>query len=489
MSKGKSKIVPFLLNVVIGALSALAIVGYCATPFWKIKATARFNEQLRVKIEEAINGGSAREGGSAPEVGNDVASDILKQLAADQVEISLELSIDTKYVVQSMSSNDQTLVDQTLSKAIDSALDNEKIDGAIEAVTKSAAKGATKRVVRDAVEQFKNYPSLRLDSDVDKIMEDVGITDAYIDGAIDDLYDAFTSDLAPDAIADEHIKPIADDVYKKIADYVEQNDLNDGEPMPSEMPTEDWESARGEIVAVLEDLAVDGKVNITAALLEILSASLGSNSGETAENKRETAKNMRGDGLIACSSLEIGKVSYLRVSAAPSDGEVRSLSAAEETESPSASADAIEEIKTQLKESVLGSISTSTRGAIFLLMRVGGWVLVYSIVVWGYQLLKIIVNTLTGKMKTKMKLSIWSGWNPYLVLAFIPNLIVACLSGKITFMNGFLAKVIGASTFASLQTTMSSVVLSFSSSGLFAFLAAAIFVVIWLPYRLICKAS
>lgn len=488
MSKEKSKIVPFLLNVVIGALSALAIVGYCSTPFWKIKATAKFNDQLCAKIEEAINAGSAREGGSPTEAGNDVASDILKQLAADKVEISLELSIDAKYVFDSISSSDQTLVDDMLSKALDSALDNEKIDVAIETVTKSAAKGATKRVVRDAVEQFKNYPSLRLDSDVDKIMEDVGITDSYIDDVIDDLYDAFTSDFAPDAIADEHIKPIADDVYKKIADYVEQNDLNDGEPMPSEMPTEDWEAARGEIVAVLDELAVDGKVNITAALLEILSASLGSKSSGSAKNKNESAGNKGGDGLVACSTFEIGKVSCLKASAESLNGGIKSLSAVG-AESPSSSEDAIEEIKTQLKESVLGSISASTRGTIFLLMRVGGWFLVYSIVIWGYQLLKIIVNTLTGKMKTKMKLSIWSGWYPYLVLAFIPNLIVACLFGKITFMNGFLAKVIGASTFASLQTTMSTVALSFSSSGLFAFLAAAIFVVIWLPYRLICKAS
>ena len=106
------------------------------------------------------------------------------------------------------------------------------------------------------------------------------------------------------------------------------------------------------------------------------------------------------------------------------------------------------------------------------------WLMVFSIVIWSYQLVKVIVNILVGKPRTRMKLSIWSGWYPFMLLALLPNLAVFALrKGWIPALS------------AQTASTLTLVSLTFNSNGMLAFIAAMAFIVIWIPYKIFAGMS
>ena len=47
-----SKLITFVLNIVLAALCCFAVSGYVAGPVWKIEATVKLNQAMVDKIEE-----------------------------------------------------------------------------------------------------------------------------------------------------------------------------------------------------------------------------------------------------------------------------------------------------------------------------------------------------------------------------------------------------------------------------------------------------
>ena len=50
-----SKLVTFVLNIVLAALCCFAVSGYVAGPVWKIEATVKLNQAMVDKIEELMS--------------------------------------------------------------------------------------------------------------------------------------------------------------------------------------------------------------------------------------------------------------------------------------------------------------------------------------------------------------------------------------------------------------------------------------------------
>lgn len=129
------------------------------------------------------------------------------------------------------------------------------------------------------------------------------------------------------------------------------------------------------------------------------------------------------------------------------------------------SEDAYEQIRTLLKNKINEVITEQYKGYMLTAMKVVGGLIVFFAAVWAYLILKLIVNSLTGRMKTKMKLAYMFGWMPGLNLVVIPTIMF-----RIFTTSNFITQKLftDLSVIESIGNTLN---LSFASGGVFGFYA------------------
>ena len=127
--------------------------------------------------------------------------------------------------------------------------------------------------------------------------------------------------------------------------------------------------------------------------------------------------------------------------------------------------DAYEQIRTLLKNKINEVITEQYKGYMLTAMKVVGGLIVFFAAVWAYLILKLIVNSLTGRMKTKMKLAYMFGWMPELNLVVIPTVMF-----RIFTTSNFITQKLftDLSVIESIGNTLN---LSFASGGVFGFYA------------------
>ena len=127
--------------------------------------------------------------------------------------------------------------------------------------------------------------------------------------------------------------------------------------------------------------------------------------------------------------------------------------------------DAYEQIRTLLKNKINEVITEQYKGYMLTAMKVVGGLIVFFAAVWAYLILKLIVNSLTGRMKTKMKLAYMFGWMPGLNLVVIPTVMF-----RIFTTSNFITQKLftDLSVVESIGNTLN---LSFASGGVFGFYA------------------
>ena len=127
--------------------------------------------------------------------------------------------------------------------------------------------------------------------------------------------------------------------------------------------------------------------------------------------------------------------------------------------------DAYEQIRTLLKNKINEVITEQYKGYMLTAMKVVGGLIVFFAAVWAYLILKLIVNSLTGRMKTKMKLAYMFGWMPGLNLVVIPT-----VTFRIFTTSNFITQKLftDLSVIESIGNTLN---LSFASGGVFGFYA------------------
>lgn len=127
--------------------------------------------------------------------------------------------------------------------------------------------------------------------------------------------------------------------------------------------------------------------------------------------------------------------------------------------------DAYEQIRTLLKNKINEVITEQYKGYMLTAMKVVGGLIVFFAAVWAYLILKLIVNSLMGRMKTKMKLAYMFGWMPGLNLVVIPTVMF-----RIFTTSNFITQKLftDLSVIESIGNTLN---LSFASGGVFGFYA------------------
>ena len=199
-----SKLVTFVLNIVLAALCCFAVAGYAAGPVWKIEATVKLNQAMVDKIEELMSSDTTID--SKPYV------DALREMANDDVKLPVTLSLSSKSIYGSIFAKDNSPVDKLIDEAVDAAF-NDKVVAEMEKFKKSATKSVTKVLIKQSFDRLSDNEDFKNEfgnKTTEQLLQEAGVDDKTIDEKIETVYNALTSNKTIDEASDEIVEVVAD---------------------------------------------------------------------------------------------------------------------------------------------------------------------------------------------------------------------------------------------------------------------------------------
>ena len=433
MSETKRTVPTLIFNVLFAIVCAAAIVMYFISPVWRIDVKANISNEMM----HELTGGEI--------------DDLNEALGEDGTDVSLSIALDSMTVAQCLMQWDAAaMVDDILDRNLDSLAT--QLVAVIEPIAKNTIKtqasSAVKTEIKNAVKDYLSSPeNEKTEEEVNELLTEAGVTDTYIeektDAIIDRLYENGSS---VDGVVDE-VMTTVDEVYADLtASNVEEfQDIA--------LTEESRESIRSAVADIVTDYADEnGYINPEEIVNQLVIEALQSMSGESSEEE--------GAGTAALTAA--------------------SYAAASEAQQPAGSSGSNEQLKTELKNYLSEQLLEGPYApAVFLpfVMLGLGVLLAISLLSWVYLLLKILFKTFMKNKYVKVKMPIILGWFLFLFLMLLPNL-------ALTYIPTMLAGVLPAeilSVFTMLTGT------TFFSSAMYAAIAAAVLIVLWIPYRIICK--
>ena len=441
MSETKRTVPTLIFNVLFAIVCAAAIVMYFISPVWRIDLKANISNEMM----HELTGGEI--------------DDLNEALGEDGTDVSLSIALDSMAVAQCLVQWDAAaMVDDILDRNLDSLAT--QLVAVIEPIAKNTIKtqasSAVKTEIKNAVKDYLSSPeNEKTEEEVNALLTEAGVTDTYIEektGAIiDRLYESAST---VDGVVDE-VMTTVDEVYADLtASNVEEfQDIA--------LTEESRESIRNAVADIVTDYADEnGYINPEEIVNRLVIEALQSMSGESSEEE--------GAGTAALTAASYAAASEAQQPSAPS------------AQQPAGSSDSNEQLKTELKNYLSEQLLEGPAApAVFLpfVMLGLGILLAISLLSWVYLLLKILCKTFMKNKYVKVKMPIILGWFLFLFLMLLPNL-------ALTYIPTMLAGVLPAeilSVFTMLTGT------TFFSSAMYAAIAAAVLIVLWIPYRIICK--
>ena len=441
MSETKRTVPTLIFNVLFAIVCAAAIVMYFISPVWRIDLKANISNEMM----HELTGGEI--------------DDLNEALGEDGTDVSLSIALDSMAVAQCLVQWDAAaMVDDILDRNIDSLAG--QLVTVVEPIAKNSIKNqassAVKTEIKNAVKDYLSSPeNEKTEEEVNALLTEAGVTDTYIeektDAIIDRLYESAST---VDGVVDEVMRTV-DEVYADLtaSDVEEFQDIA--------LTEESRESIRNAVADIVTDYADEnGYINPEEIVNRLVIEALQSMSGESSEEE--------GAGTAALTAASYAAASEAQQPADPS------------AQQPAGSSGSNEQLKTELKNYLSEQLLEGPAApAVFLpfVMLGLGILLAISLLSWVYLLLKILFKTFMKNKYVKVKMPIILGWFLFLFLMLLPNL-------ALTYIPTMLAGVLPAeilSVFTMLTGT------TFFSSAMYAAIAAAALIVLWIPYRIICK--
>ena len=441
MSETKRTVPTLIFNVLFAIVCAAAIVMYFISPVWRIDLKANISNEMM----HELTGGEI--------------DDLNEALGEDGTDVSLSIALDSMAVAQCLVQWDAAaMVDDILDRNLDSLAT--QLVAVIEPIAKNTIKtqasSAVKTEIKNAVKDYLSSPENEVTEErVNELLTEAGVTDTYIEektGAIIDRL--YTNGSSVDGVVDE-VMTTVDEVYTDLtASNVEEfQDIA--------LTEESRESIRNAVADIVTDYADEnGYINPEEIVNQLVIEALQSMSGESSEEE--------GAGTAALTAASYAAASEAQQPADPS------------AQQPAGSSGSNEQLKTELKNYLSEQLLEGPAApAVFLpfVMLGLGILLAISLLSWVYLLVKILFKTFMKNKYVKVKMPIILGWFLFLFLMLLPNL-------ALTYIPTMLAGVLPAeilSVFTMLTGT------TFFSSAMYAAIAAAALIVLWIPYRIICK--
>lgn len=444
MGKSGSRFIVFLLNIAVVLLSAAAVFSYFLSPFWKVKIDYILQEEALEKMLE----------GALDELPENID---LGEIVGDGIPLHLSLEIQTTDLFSSFTDSEpQKTVERAIESNVDSLVDQltPTLDEIAEKIVRATTKSNIGEIVREQVKNFLSTsdPSVT-DEKVQELLDKAGVTDAYIEEKTDELIDAIYAENATVQSVSEKTVSAVEEVFGKLADSGEE--LFEGATLTEENKTQ-IENDVSEALSMVTD--EDGKLNVDDFVSSLLLEFLRSSKQEEGTEK------------------ESGAFSLL---SADSDGDAAKGEGAADTDAE----DVQQELKNELKQYIMDNLPEGTADKVVLVLRIACGVLCFEMFTWAYLVLKILVKLFAKNPAIKLKLPIWLGWLPFLLLVLLPMGALALLNAS----PAFLVDLITAETMAKITEALSAVSLSFSSSGWVSFAAAVVLIVVSIPYGIFRK--
>lgn len=523
-------ILKYVINALMIAACIMALAGLAIGPVWEFKATVYFNEELADKLSGIISNGSSsgntgnpvtsesenteNNGNSGDSIsGEEIFRQALKEMAKDNVKVPVSLRFENDSFIGTLFNNNGQPVDDLIDSMVDEAF-GEEFKAEVEKVKKSATKVATKVMVKQAVLDIKNSNAqageIFKDKSADEILADAGISEEELDNKIETVYDVLTQGKTVEEAA-ESITDIVKDVYDKIG----ESDFGKQYPDAFKNTEENVEEIKKEISKVLVALSMVGSgeidledfgnteitdemlaggINNTVdvsgifdkILLDSIKGILGSSDSapDTApEDVPDSAPYDDGErfgGIVLSGAFTTGGgiAAFDVVSdSAESIEETESAKESEKTsDNPSEEEDVYEEIKTMIKTKLKSLVSDEYKGVVVVIMRVIAVMILINALVWLYLLVKLIVNTITGKFGTNIKPATLLGWESGFNLVILPTIAFKLfttenpLSSALNIPVSEIAKTVG---------------LRFASGAVFGFYATLAIVGLWIVGKIL----
>ncbi len=434
----------YIMNAIIAVIAIASIVMLFVMSFWTL------NLSLKIDGDMLNSLGLDQEMGDDPSLAETYA-DLKTALNDTPVVISINLDFSSSMLIGALVSSDaDAVVEDFVNTQVGVIL--EGLQPAFDTMEAVVLKVGAKTAVSEAKKSIFTDLSEEDAQKVETALNEVGLTDSYIDETVDELIITLNENPKVDNVVNK-ITDVVEDVIDKVFEAVDKKDSQIAELLGEDlseylsMSEAEKQAKKDEIKAdlredlpasltgALEELGLvdqDGNVNIEALLTELIASMIGGEGNPEDEYNPEDEGNPEGG--------EYYNAPVFSASAMASEENLGS-----ETGSDSASSGSEEENKQTLEEMISDLLmeslgSAETVEGIVMLLKVLAIILILTAAVWVYLLVKLIVKTFFCKNKTVgLFIPRHIGWIAFVVFVGIPFVLNLAI-GNPSIVNQLLSK-------------------------------------------------
>ena len=440
-----------VLNGIVAAICALAIIGHFFFPIWSFKVKFTFNQEVASFLLENMDAGE-ESGESNPDLQSsdedadetaDMMSIIFEELAKENFSIELKTDIKMSTLMSCALSSDTKKAEEFVLDLVDDLLALLDADY-LKEIEQKIAKVGVSSAVKISISEIAKEQGISTEELQTKLNE-AGLDDEFIDEQTTKLIDElYSDDSTVDSVTDTVMEIVTDSFDKIQASGVLGEDVED-------LTDEDLEMIEETIAEVLGELA-DENGNLDGdGILSALLSGLLSGEGEGSYDEGNPDENLGDEHIPEYSSISLGIAHSIHKFSAPSaqsesidsssqsestDSSVQSESTnssvqSESTDSNGEEAKPIDEmLRDMLLEAITEEVLVVVRyvaiGLLGLVAFAAFW--------WIFLLFKMLCKLGMKNKLIKLKSAIILGGFAYVILAIIPNTVISLLANPPAFL-------------------------------------------------------
>lgn len=457
--KISTRIAAYVFNAIIICFCALTIASYFFAPAMnygaKVVTTPELTNELKTVLITEDSSPDSSQTGEISE--NEVIADVLDQLGKDKVTLTFSIKATTPQLFALLFNKAETeaAIKRVINANVSTVLDemSGSIDVVVEDLSKSMLRLSVKSALSDTINDFISNEESS-DKTVDIVLNDLGLTDEYLDEKSGRIFEAIKADGATvDTVTDAAIKVIDDVVNDLAASATGEYENLSIENLPDGVK----ETIKSSIKSIIGGFAdKNGNINLDSIIYNALGRALDKSSTETPAETEETA----------AVKTELF-----------TDGEAEKTYTKEDVETL-----ITEKINGFFTESVISAISTS-----ITLLTLG---MALAFALWGWLVIKIVIKLFAENPTIKVWSAIWLGSSPVTSLFITPavaGLALSNLASAPAFITNALTKILPANVYNVLTAASKSISVAVNSTTMYTAIITAIFIVFSIFYMIFRK--
>lgn len=455
--KISTRIAAYIFNAIIICFCALTIASYFFAPAMnygaKVVTTPELTNELKTVLITEDSSPDSSQTGEINE--NEVIADVLDQLGKDKVTLTFSIKATTPQLFALLFNKAETeaAIKRVINANVSTVLDemSGSIDVVVENLSKSMLRLSVKSALSDTINDFISNEELS-DKTVDTVLNDLGLTDEYLDEKSGMIFEAIKADGATvDTVTDATIAVI-DEVVNDLA----SSTTGEYENLTIEnLPDSVKETIKSSIKSIIGGFAdKNGNINPDSIIYNVLGRALDKSSSTTPTEGEETA-------AIKTALFADGEKTYTKE-------DVEKL--------------ITDKINAFFTGSVISAISTN-----ITLLTLG---MALSFALWGWLVIKIVIKLFAENPTIKVWSAIWLGSSPVTSLFITPavaGLALSNLASAPAFITNALTKILPANVYNVLTAASKSISVTVNSTTMYTAIITAIFIVFSIFYMIFRK--